>query len=109
MDALLDPVNRTRGGVKWGLVAHAVAMFSVMTVLTGMNLDLQSTSYVENREFPSTRDVPFLGPLGYRLSIYSKPINVVPYTMFFLNGLLSDGLLVCAKLSRPDAQRRLLI
>jgi hypothetical protein len=30
------PVNRTRGGIKWGLVAHTAAMFSFVTIYTAI-------------------------------------------------------------------------
>lgn len=87
MGTLLDPTNRTRGGIKWGLVVHTVAMFSFLTIYTGMNLDLQSISYVDNREFPDA-------PLLYQFNISTTAISVVPNVMFPLNQWLADGLLV---------------
>ena len=93
MGALLDPVNRKSSGIKWGLVAHTVAMFASVTVYTAMSLHLHSISYIDNREFPGI-DGGRPGPLGYQLLIISKPISVIPNAMFPLNQWLADGLLV---------------
>lgn len=93
MDALLNPVGRTKEGIKWGLVAHTVAMFLSATIYTAINLDLQSTSSIDNREFPGD-GVLFPGPLGYQFFINSRPITIVPDTLILLNGWLADGLLV---------------
>ena len=93
MSALLNPVNRARRDVKWLLAAHVVAMFSFVTIYTAMNLNLQSISYIDNREF---RGGGMLapGPLGYQFSIYSKAISVIPTITYLLNNWLADGLLV---------------
>jgi hypothetical protein len=96
--ALLNPVNRAKGGIKWPLVAHAVAMFSFVTIYTATTLDLQSTSYIDNREFPGANGIS-AGPLGYQRLIHNSPISVVPIAMFLLNGWLADGLLVSFVLS----------
>ena len=93
MGALFNPANRTKGGIRWGLVAHTVAMFSFVTISTALNLDIQSFSYIDNREFPGNGGIP-PGPLGYQFLIYSKAISVVPSIMFILNQWLADGLLV---------------
>ena len=58
-----------------------------------MNLDIQSVSYIDNREFPGNDALP-PGPLGYQYLIYSKAISIVPNLMFLLNNWLADGLLV---------------
>ena len=92
MGALLNPANRAWGGMKWPLVAHITVMFSFATIYTAMNMDLQSISYIGNREFPGG-GVLSPGPLEYQFLIYSKAINVVPNTMFFLNTWLANGLL----------------
>lgn len=97
MNALLDPVGRTRGDIKWGLVLHTVAMFSFATIYTAINLDLQSVSSIDNREFPGD-GLSFPGPLGYQLFINSKPINIAPDILIFLNGWLADGLLASSGL-----------
>jgi hypothetical protein len=94
MGALLNPVYPTREGVRWGLVAHTAAMFSFVTIFTAINLDIQSISYIDNREFPGDSSMFPPGPLGYQIFIYSKAISVVPTIMFHLNTCLADGLLV---------------
>ena len=58
-----------------------------------MNLNIQSISYIDNREFPGNDALP-PGPLGYQYLIYSKAITIVPNLMFLLNNWLADGLLV---------------
>lgn len=94
MTALLNPINHTKGGVKWPLVIHTVAMFSFATVDTALNLDLQSICYVDNRNFAGVSNVLLPGPFAYQQFIYSNPINVVSNVMFLLNTCLADGLLV---------------
>ena len=87
MNTLLDPAIRTRGSIKWGLVAHTVAMFSSVTVYIGMNLNVHSISYVDNREYSN-------GPLIFQYTIFTKAIFAVPNFMLPLNQFLADGLLV---------------
>ncbi|KAF9652147.1 hypothetical protein BDM02DRAFT_3183873 [Thelephora ganbajun] len=94
MGALFDPVNRRSGGVRWGLVAYSVAMFSFVTIFTAMNLNVQSISFIDNREFPGVKDVLPPGPLGYQLEIYSNVLSIVPNLMFLFNNWLADGLLL---------------
>lgn len=94
MGALLNPMNFTTKGVRWGLLAHTVAMFSFVTIFTAINLDIQSISYIDNRDFPGDSFMLPPGPLGYQFLIYSKAISVVPNIMFYLNTCLSDGLLL---------------
>lgn len=98
MSALLNPANRAGGSIKWLLVAHAAVMFSLVTVFTAMYLDLQPSSYVDNREFPGTASLPS-GPLGYQHLIYSEAISLVPRVIFMLNNWLADGLLVSSAFS----------
>ena len=93
MDALFDPVNRAKGGTKWPLVVHTTAMFSVVTVYVATSLDLESISYIDNREFPGVDGVLPPGPLGYQLSIYFKAVNLISNLMVLLNNWLADGLL----------------
>ena len=92
MSALLNPVDRTEGGIKWVLVAYATAIFSVMTVSIAMNLTLQSIDYIDHREFPGEGVAP-PGPFGYQFLLYPEAISVVPNVMFLLNQWLADGLL----------------
>ena len=93
MVALLSPVHRRGGGIKWGLVCYTTVMFSLATVHTAMNLHLQSISYIDNREYPAG-DGTNPGPIGYFESLYSNVINVVPNVAFSLSNWLADGLLV---------------
>ena len=91
MFGLLNPANHTRGSLKWGLVAHTVVMFSLVTVSTTMGLDLQSVTYVDNREYNSEFGS---GPLVYQFVTFSDPLNAVPNAMFTLSSWLADSLLV---------------
>lgn len=93
MNALLNPVDRTRRAIRWLLVVHTVAMFSFATVFTGMYLVLQSICYIDTREFPGNSNSPS-GPIAHQHQIYSDPISLIPRIMFFLNNWLADGLLV---------------
>jgi hypothetical protein len=101
MAALLNPANRTWGGIKWPLVAHTVAMFSFVTVLTAITFENQSDSYIDNREFPGTDALP-PGPLGYEFLIYSRRTSVVPTLMFLLNNWLADALLASSAFNSVD-------
>ena len=94
MGALLNPVHRRRQGIKWGLVAYTTVMFAFVTVFTAMNDNVQSDSYIDNREFPGVDGVLPPGPLGYQALIYSKALTVIPNLMFLLNNWMADGLLV---------------
>jgi hypothetical protein len=95
MNALLNPVNRAGGRIKWLLVTHTTAMFLFVTVFTGMYLNLQSISFIDNREFPGNATLPLPpGPLGYQHLIYNEPVSLVSRFMFMLNNWLADGLLV---------------
>ena len=93
MSVLLSSAYRTRNGVRWGLVAYTMATFSFVTIFTTLSLDIQSISYVDNREFPGNDALP-PGPLGYQYLIYSKAISITPNLMFLLNNWLADALLV---------------
>lgn len=95
ISVLLYPPNRTKRDTKWGLVAHTSAMFSFVTIATALTLDLQSTSYVDDRHFPGFRGGQLApGPIGYKILVYSKAITVAPNLMFLFNQWLADGLLV---------------
>ena len=103
MIALFNPVYRRGQGVKWGLVAFTLVMFSVVTVHTATDLNLLSVSYIDNREFPGVKGVLSPGPPGYRETVYFKAINIIPNLTFPLNNWLADGLLV-SPMSRSLAQ-----
>ena len=94
MTALFNPVYRRGEAVKWGLVSFTVVMFSLATVHTAMDLNLLSTSYIDNRDFPGVEGVSYPGPYGYMESIYFKAINIISNATFPLNNWLADGLLV---------------
>jgi hypothetical protein len=107
--ALLNPVNRGEGGVKWALMAHTAALFSLATIFAGMNHDIQSISYVDYRETPRIDGSP-PGPLGYQLFINSSAISVIPNLLFPFLQWLADGLLVSFfTTSRPGSQPRPLL
>lgn len=94
MSALLNPINNTRKGIRWSLVAYTVAMFSFATIYVTTDLDFQSLCYIDNRAFPGGGALGFRpGPLGYQLFSYSKAINFVPNLVFILNTWLADALL----------------
>ena len=74
-------------------------MFSLATMFTTTTLDIQSISYVENREFCGVFELHnfegvISGPMGYQLSIGLEGLSVIPNVTFALNNLLADGLLV---------------
>ena len=93
IDALLNPVDRTRGGIQWGFVAHTTAMFSFMTIYIVTGIYILLTAYIDNRGFHGVDSLP-PGPVGDRLFLYHKSIGIVPQVMFILNNWLADGLLV---------------
>lgn len=80
--------------MKWAPVVYTILMFAFVTIFTAMNLDVQSISYIDNREYPGEGNTIPPGPLGYQYLVYSRAISVVPNLMFLLNNWLADGLLV---------------
>ena len=93
--ALFNPTLRRGEPIKWGLVSYTAVMFSIATVQTAMYFQLQSISYIDNREFPG-EDAALLspGPYGYQASIISEALSVFPSVLFFLSEWLADGFLV---------------
>ena len=91
---LFNPVHRKGERIKWGLVSYTVVTFLIVIVGTAMNLDYQSASYVENRDFPSVEGVSPPGPLGYQLFTTSSVPAMITSVSFPLNNWLADGLLV---------------
>ena len=69
-------------------------MFSIVTALGAMGLNVQLISYIDRREFPGIEGGVPPGPLGYQPLIRSGVLTIIPDLMFFLNGWLADGLLV---------------
>ena len=95
MTALFDPGHRRPGEhIKWGLVSYTAVMFSVVTILIAVDLDLKSNFYIDNREYPGAGSVIPPGPHGYQLLVSRKASSVIPNVMFLLNSWLADGLLV---------------
>ena len=95
MGALLSPDRRNQKGIKWLLVAHTVALFSLVTVSVVTSIRVMVVAAIENREFPGAAGRSPPGIFGYYEFTSSTPITVVSNVTFFLNGLLADGLLVC--------------
>jgi hypothetical protein len=93
LKALLNPVNRMREGIKWGLVVHVVVMFSLLTIALAIGRNVHSISFVDYRGFPGTEGLP-PGPIGYESTIWSDVSSVVSVLAFPLNQWLADGLLV---------------
>ena len=82
-----------RDGIKWGIVSYTVVMFSIVTAVTGIQFDIHSLCYIDNREFPNVGDMLPPGPFGYHSFVSSDTPTVVDAIMF-LKGWLTDGLLV---------------
>ena len=96
MAALFDPVNRARGGIKWGLVAHTGAMFLFVTIYVAMSFNIQSIAFVDNRNFPGAAGEVPPGPVGFQFFLHSKAIGIAPTPMVLINNWLADGLWVSA-------------
>ena len=92
--ALFNPVYRRGEPIKWGLVSYTVVMFSLVSAGTAMRLSVQSSSYIDNREFPGTESGLLPGPIGYQGLIVPDAINLAQNIIFALNNWLADGLLV---------------
>jgi hypothetical protein len=95
MSALLDPVHHTTKAIKWGLVAHTLAMLFTSTIAVAINRNVFSSSFIDHREFHGVEDYPS-GPIGYYPFIVTNggALMDVSYLMFPLNQWLADGLLV---------------
>ena len=91
---LFNSVHRKGERIKWGLVSYTVVTFLIVTVGTAMNLDYQSASYVDNRDFPGVEGVSPPGPLTYQMSAPSNVLATIINVSFPLNNWLADGLLV---------------
>lgn len=93
MGALLNPVNKIKGGIRWGLVAHTVAMFLFFMISTVIFFDGVSTAYIDERSFPGTPDLP-PGPLEVGYLSSSSPVSALQEAMIPVNQWLADGLLL---------------
>ena len=98
MAALLHPTYRRGEPAKWGLVFYTMIMFSLATMQTVMDTQLQSISYIDNREFPGIEGEIPSGPFGYLVFAIPEATNVASMTAFYLNAWLADGLLVSSLL-----------
>ena len=94
MDALFNAANCPRRSIKWPLVAHAVAMFSILAVSAVIYINARLVSYIDNQRFTGDNGLEFPGPLLSRDYIYSQANSVVLNITIFLNACLADGLLV---------------
>ena len=94
MAALFDPAHRRGEPIKWGLVTYTVVMFSLATIGTALQLNTQSISYIDNRQFPGVEGVLAPGPITYQDFIAPKAITIVQNAVFILSNWLADGLLV---------------
>ena len=93
MATLFSPIHRRGEGIRWGFVSFTAVMFSSVTILTAMNLNILSVSYIDNREFPGEGTAP-PGPFGYQLVMDPKALTIIPNLLFVFNDLLADSLLV---------------
>ena len=93
IEALLNPVNRKSGGVKWILVAHTVAMFLAATISLATGLNVEFLSYITGREFPGVGGLPS-GPLGDQFLPQFILTETVSNVTSQINQWLADGLLV---------------
>lgn len=93
MGALFNSFNRTKGDIKWVLVAHTMAMFLCATINTAPGFELLSVAYIENREFPGNDELG-PGPYEYQVLIYSDPASIATNITFYLGQWLADGLLL---------------
>jgi hypothetical protein len=91
MCALLGPAKHTTGSLRWLLVAHTGVVFVFVTVFTAINLEILSTSYIDNRGFPNDS---YPGPLRYLYLAFSETAGIVSTLTFLMNNWLADGLLV---------------
>ena len=94
--ALFDPAHRRGEPIKWRLVSYTAVMFSLVTIGTAMQLDFQSVSYIDNREFPGVEGILPPGPIGYQWLIAPEATGVIQNIAFVLGAWLADGFLVGA-------------
>ena len=93
MFALLDPINRKKGGIKWPLVVHTVVMFSFVTIFTAQGIWVQSVSYIDDRDFDGDHKL-IPGPFSYELLALNDGVGLFPTILIYVNTWLADGLLV---------------
>ena len=69
-------------------------MFSLATVQTALNLDIESISYIDNRAFSGIEGLIIPGPVGYQVTIVGDALMIVSTAVLVLSNWLADGLLV---------------
>ena len=92
--ALLDPVYIRREAIKWGLVSYTMAMFTLVTIGTALQLNTQSISYIDNRQLLGAGGVLSPEPTTYQILVGSDATSVIQNVVFILSNWLADGLLV---------------
>ena len=102
MAALFNPAYRRGDRIKWGLVSYTTIIFSVVTVLTAMNLDILSICYIDNRDYPGVPGETNPGPPGYQILISPEAISIIANAAFTLSNWLADGLLVSFSFTAPS-------
>ena len=75
-------------------MAYTSANFLLVTVYTAMSFNIQSVSYVDNREFFGDDSATSLEPLGHQSSAYFKVDNIARTVAYVLSHWLNNGLLV---------------
>lgn len=75
MGTLFNHVDRTRRGIKWGLVTHTVATSSSVTMHTAVTLDLRSISCTDQQRLPGD-GVLLPEPMWYKFVFHSVIPNV---------------------------------
>ena len=110
MVALFSPEHRRGDRIKWGLVSYTMAMFSLVTIGTALQLNLQSISYIDNSQFPGVEGVIPPGPIGYQDLTAPKAIAIIQNVVFILSNWLADVgswsafcLMPCSPARVPDA------
>lgn len=79
-----------RNTVRWGLVAHTTAVFSLTAITTMIELATRSYGYIDRRKYPGD-DLHYPGPVGYPVP---NGLQVFDSVSFPLSQWLADGLLV---------------
>ena len=79
--------------VRWGLVAHTVALFFLATAGLAIETNTGSISYIDNRIFSDGGELP-PGPSGYWISTGTSRAAAFSTATFPLSQWLADGLLV---------------
>ncbi|EEB95995.1 hypothetical protein MPER_04946, partial [Moniliophthora perniciosa FA553] len=85
--AILNPKNKQPAGPKQVMLTYVFFMFSMGTIFTALNLNLQQRSYIAFRNFPEG------GPIGYSLSQYSTWRGLIPNAVYIITNWFADGLL----------------